>query len=849
MLRNKDFKIVYSTSDDNIQEEFYIKALEDAIEYKRVSGYFSSSALALFAKGIYGLYKNNGKYYLLISNTISDEDYLLMKKGYTDKEDFRRDIRSKLEDFDEMSLKQKNDFCNLAYLIEIGLVEVKIGFKTSGIFHAKYGIIRDNEDYLLFSGSLNETKAAFINNYESITVNKSWSSEEDKKTIIESERRFDDLWNNKSDDDLITVKEFNEILKDELLSYSKGKFIKMDESDANKDKLVLKYDDKLILKNFYEDFEFKYYDSDMRTIRDVYLKSREDWIFKDDLSTETIKFILNTLENYAQNEEINLQIDDSLNQYLKNHDELPIDKLRETGTLIKNQDDSIMKQFDKFKLVVSSEMKRQLRDKQMWASFYMKSMRRAGNFSVPGSGKTSMVYGTFAFLRAIYGVDKVVVVGPKSSFKAWKDEYYANFGDDAILSVYDVQAKNKLPLMSSKEYNLYLFNYESLASNKHLIFNKILDKNTLLIFDEGHKIKSVTSDRSQIAVEMSRFVKYCFVLTGTPIPNNYSDIWNFMHILYDRDYGRVFGLDLNSLKSTKNNDRYSDVINEKLFPFYWRTNKKQLGVPEANDDHVYKCTVSEEEQKIASYLWDRYSDQPIVLFIRLIQLSSNPQLLFERISSQNDLMDEFDDTKSIKNNDSIDEADLLKLPNVENSSKFNKAMEVAEGLLHEGKKIVIWCINRSTMQKVCSHINDMGYLAKEISGSVDLGERESIIEEFKHENLSVIVSNPQTMAESVSLHDVCHDAMYLEFSFNLTHMLQSRDRIHRLGLKETDETNYYYFFSEGIPGMEGYIDDRIYDRLKDKESLMKKAVDGTRLSIDLDFNEKKEIAKILDDKI
>ncbi|MCL8496279.1 hypothetical protein M9195_07345, partial [Apilactobacillus sp. F1] len=86
-------------------------------------------------------------------------------------------------------------------------------------------------------------------------------------------------------------------------------------------------------------------------------------------------------------------------------------------------------------------------------------------------------------------------------------------------------------------------------------------------------------------------------------------------------------------------------------------------------------------------LWDRYSDQPIVLFIRLIQLSSNPQLLFEKISSQNDLMDEFDDTKSIKNNDSIDEADLLNLPNVENSSKFNKAMEVAKGLLHEGKKI------------------------------------------------------------------------------------------------------------------------------------------------------------------
>ncbi|CAI2612410.1 hypothetical protein AKUH1B105A_01040 [Apilactobacillus kunkeei] len=112
------------------------------------------------------------------------------------------------------------------------------------------------------------------------------------------------------------------------------------------------------------------------------------------------------------------------------------------------------------------------------------------------------------------------------------------------------------------------------------------------------------------------------------------------------------------------------------------------------------------------------------------------------------------------------------------------------------------------MSKVCKYINEVVFLAKEISGDVDLTERELIIEEFKHENLSVIVSNPQTMAESVYLHDVCHDAIYLEFSFNLTHMLQSRDRIHRLGLKNNDETNYYYFFSNELNKTEGYIDEK-----------------------------------------
>lgn len=162
-------------------------------------------------------------------------------------------------------------------------------------------------------------------------------------------------------------------------------------------------------------------------------------------------------------------------------------------------------------------------------------------------------------------------------------------------------------------------------------------------------------------------------------------------------------------------------------------------------------------------------------------------MLFEKVSSQNEVIEYFDDDNEIKSYDSIDKKDLLILPIVKNSSKFCKAMEFTKNCFMKTKNIIIWCINRRTMSKVCKYINEVVFLAKEISGDVDLTERELIIEEFKHENLSVIVSNPQTMAESVYLHDVCHDAIYLEFSFNLTHMLQSRDRIHRLGLKNNDK--------------------------------------------------------------
>lgn len=78
----------------------------------------------------------------------------------------------------------------------------------------------------------------------------------------------------------------------------------------------------------------------------------------------------------------------------------------------------------------------------------------------------------------------------------------------------------------------------------------------------------------------------------------------------------------------------------------------------------------------------------------------------------------------------------------------------------------------------------------------------------------VIIANPFAVSESISLHKCCHNAIYLERSFNAAHFVQSKDRIHRYGLKPTDETNYYYLLSEKS------IDISINERLQEKELRM-----------------------------
>ena len=78
----------------------------------------------------------------------------------------------------------------------------------------------------------------------------------------------------------------------------------------------------------------------------------------------------------------------------------------------------------------------------------------------------------------------------------------------------------------------------------------------------------------------------------------------------------------------------------------------------------------------------------------------------------------------------------------------------------------------------------------------------------------MLIANPFAVSESISLHKTCHNAIYLERSFNAAHFIQSKDRIHRYGLKKDDRINYYYLLSNNN------IDITVHQRLRIKEKRM-----------------------------
>src|SRR5690606_15574313 len=86
-------------------------------------------------------------------------------------------------------------------------------------------------------------------------------------------------------------------------------------------------------------------------------------------------------------------------------------------------------------------------------------------------------------------------------------------------------------------------------------------------------------------------------------------------------------------------------------------------------------------------------------------------------------------------------------------------------------------------------------------------------------DFDVVIANPFSVSESISLHEGCHNAIYMERDYSAANFLQSKDRIHRVGLEEGTVTRYYYLVSPDS------VDEVVNDRLSEKVKRMEQIID------------------------
>lgn len=562
--------------------------------------------------------------------------------------------------------------------------------------------------------------------------------------------------------------------------------------------------------------------------------------FKDTLTIHDVQKIIKRLEMIAPE----LKLDSSISNYIEDRNYF-INQRYRVGNDIKKRNTDFQSQFEVFRNTVDYYMVRPLTEEQMWNAFYMSVMKFVSNFSVPGSGKTATVLGTYIYYKKKDIVDKIVMVGPKNAFGSWIDEFKICFGitnDKFYLNIHDTKYtstnKRKYALkLESGNKELILINYESLQSLEEELVNLIDDK-TLLVFDEIHKIKNPTGQRAAVGKEVSKKAGSIIALTGTPIPNSYADIYNTLNILYREDYKDFFGFSINELKKAE--QEQITAINEKMKPFFCRISKEDLGVPIANDDWIIGNVVTDDENRLYKIIYQTYKNNLFALLVRIYQLESNPELLMKSIET-GDIAAVIDD-ESYNSNDitikNYTEDITMLIDNIKMSTKTKATIELIKRLQTENKKVIVWCVFISSirlLEELCTQNN---LKVKCIYGEIPLDERLILIEQFKNGEIDVLITNPHTLAESVSLHTACHDAIYYEYSFNLVHLLQSKDRIHRLGLAKDQYTQYYFMTNHYIYNNESVsISERIYKRLKEKEDVMLNAISNDVLENVSSFEE------------
>jgi len=207
-LRDCKFQISYGPSDDRLRS-FFIPALAASVRYDRAAGYFSSSMLAVAAAGVVKLIANGGKMRLLCGADLSEEDVKAIEQGQAQLEKLvarRMKERIVLPEDDY----RKNRVQALAWLVGTGQLEIMVvlpkganghplpGPLAEAYYHPKEGIFTDAKgDQVAFSGSVNESARALVENYESFLVVTSWQTSEYVATI---QKRFEKLWSGKDRD-------------------------------------------------------------------------------------------------------------------------------------------------------------------------------------------------------------------------------------------------------------------------------------------------------------------------------------------------------------------------------------------------------------------------------------------------------------------------------------------------------------------------------------------------------------------------------------------------------------------------------------------------------------------------
>lgn len=510
--------------------------------------------------------------------------------------------------------------------------------------------------------------------------------------------------------------------------------------------------------------------------------------------------------------------------------------------------------FKIFVETIEKKLIRRLYTLQLLSAYHLAFSQHACNFSVPGTGKTATVYGAYCYLKSLSfdnpkKVDRLLIISPLAAFAPWKNEYKECFGEETtikeLVSVSPEDRKNHFYSDTYTEITLISYQSASSVSDIENIKTYLKRNKVMVVLDEAHKIKNTMGGKQAEAIlSLAKYANSRVVLTGTPAPNGYQDLYNLYKFIYPNHnvigYPLYYLQELSESYTPKARQDIQSLI-ENIAPFFIRVKKtdlKKLPTPIENKPIIVEMNQNQKtvydyiEKKYMDYFAQENSTDSFInklkkaKLIRLMQCVTNPNLL-------NKTLDTYLIEEGLSDNLTIDDRSIMKIIHSYNVKqeippKFSKIKELIEKIsinVGAAGKVIIWTIFVQNMFDLKDYLMDYGIKSELLYGKTpnendetpqEIMTREKIIHNFHKIDCpyKVLIANPFAVGESISLHKACHNAIYLEKNFNAAMYMQSKDRIHRYGLNQDDIINYYYLLSNDS------IDQTIHNRILEKEQRM-----------------------------
>lgn len=455
-------------------------------------------------------------------------------------------------------------------------------------------------------------------------------------------------------------------------------------------------------------------------------------------------------------------------------------------------------------------------------------MRHGANFSVPGAGKTRVALAFLSQLRRTGQITRALVIAPKSAHESWVNEAAEVFSLGR-----DVQIYAGGPV---QDCDVLVINYERLASSRLQLAAFLSRAPTLLILDEAHRMKrGANGVYGAVCLSLGPLAKARLILSGTPAPNGLSDLKSIFEFVWPGRGSRLLGTGASDW----------DTVSATVKPLFTRTTKSELGLPplevktrtvELPPIHreIYDALLGQLRTSVSS--GERVDDLGRVI-VYLLMAATSPALLAVGSSQYEPLQFRVPPFEAPKTG--LLRSLLGELPRYEMSPKLLEAARIARENAAQGRKTLIWSTfirNLSTLQNLMPELDP-----QLVVGNTSDEDRTARLSRFRtRPETYVLLSNPATLGEGVSLHHDCHDAVYIDRDFAAGRFLQSLDRIHRLGLAPGTRTTATVLVAAST------IDELVSVRLARKLTWMSDALDDVALSALADLEDERETGGVID---